>query len=185
MMKRIIDLAVSGLALIVLSPFLAVVWIVVRASSPGPGVYVQTRVGFQGKIFRIFKFRTMAVNADCIGSYQTQDNDSRITQVGRVLRKTSIDELPQLFNVLRGDMSLVGPRPDTPMQESRYENWQWTKRLSVRPGMTGLAQATRRSLANHDERLHLDFEYIDTQSIWLDLKILWLTFGKLSGKGSN
>jgi len=119
MMKRIIDLAVRGLALIALSPFLAGVWIVVRASRPGPGVYVQTRVGFQGKIFRIFKFRTMAVNADCIGSYQTQDNDSRITQVGRVLRKTSMDELPQLFNVLLGDMSLVGPRPDTPMQESR------------------------------------------------------------------
>jgi len=184
-MKRIIDLAVSGLALIVLSPLLVVVWIAVRVSNPGPGIYAQTRVGRQGKEFRMFKFRTMVVNADSIGSYQTQDNDSRVTQVGRVLRKTSIDELPQLFNVLRGDMSLVGPRPDTPMQESRYEPWQWAKRLSVRPGLTGLAQATRRSLANHDERLRLDFEYIDAQSIWLDLKILWLTFGKLSGKGSN
>lgn len=184
-MKRTIDLAVSALALIALSPLFAIVWIMVRVSDPGPGIYAQSRVGLQGKVFRMFKFRTMVANADSIGSYQTQDDDSRITQVGRVLRKTSIDELPQFFNVLRGDMSLVGPRPDTPMQESRYETWQWTKRLSVRPGLTGLAQATRRSLANHEERLRLDFEYIDAQSIWLDLKILWLTLGKLSGMGAN
>lgn len=184
-MKRTIDLAVSALALIALSPLFAIVWIMVRVSDPGPGIYAQSRVGLQGKVFLMFKFRTMVANADSIGSYQTQDDDSRITQVGRVLRKTSIDELPQFFNVLRGDMSLVGPRPDTPMQESRYETWQWTKRLSVRPGLTGLAQATRRSLANHEERLRLDFEYIDAQSIWLDLKILWLTLGKLSGMGAN
>lgn len=184
-MKRTIDLAVSALALIALSPLFAIVWIMVRVSDPGPGIYAQSRVGLQGKVFRMFKFRTMVANADSIGSYQTQDDDSRITQVGRVLRKTSIDELPQFFNVLRGDMSLVGPRPDTPMQESRYETWQWTKRLSVRPGLTGLAQATRRSFANHEERLRLDFEYIDAQSIWLDLKILWLTLGKLSGMGAN
>lgn len=184
-MKRTIDLAVSAVALIALSPLFAVVWIMVRVSDPGPGIYAQSRVGLQGKVFRMFKFRTMVANADSIGSYQTQDDDFRITRVGRVLRKTSIDELPQLFNVLRGDMSLVGPRPDTPMQESRYETWQWAKRLSVRPGLTGLAQATRRSLANHEERLSLDFEYIDTQSIWLDLKILWLTLGKLSGMGAN
>lgn len=184
-MKRTIDLAVSAVALIALSPLFAVVWIMVRVSDPGPGIYAQSRVGLQGKVFRMFKFRTMVANADSIGSYQTQDDDFRITRVGRVLRKTSIDELPQFFNVLRGDMSLVGPRPDTPMQESRYETWQWAKRLSVRPGLTGLAQATRRSLANHEERLRLDFEYIDAQSIWLDLKILWLTLGKLSGMGAN
>lgn len=185
MLKRIIDLIVSGLTLIFLSPLLCAVWVVIRLTSPGPGLYIQQRVGLGGHLFPMLKFRTMVKNADAIGSYQTVANDHRITLVGRFLRKTSIDELPQLINVFRGDMSLVGPRPDTPMQESLYEPWQWQKRLSVRPGLTGLAQASLRSLATHDERLNLDFEYINSHSILFDLKILWLTLCKLQGKGSN
>lgn len=185
MLKRIIDFAVSGLALIFLSPILCAVWIAIRLTSRGPGLYIQQRVGLGGHVFPMFKFRTMVNNADAIGSYQTLVRDQRITPIGRLLRKTSIDELPQLINILRGDMSLVGPRPDTPMQESLYEPWQWQKRLSVRPGLTGLAQSSLRSLANHDERLSLDFEYIDSQTIIFDLKILWLTLSKLQGKESN
>lgn len=185
MLKRVIDCALSGLALIILSPLLVFIWSIVRASSPGPGFYKQQRVGLNGQLFFLIKFRTMVEDADVIGSYQTRDNDPRITRLGHFLRRSSIDELPQLVNVLLGDMSLVGPRPDTPMQEHRYQPWQWRKRLSVRPGLTGLAQATRRSLANHEERLALDFEYIDRRNILLDLKILWLTLGQLSGKGAN
>lgn len=184
-MKRLFDLVLASVLLCAIAPLAFVVAVMVKLNSPGPSIYRQRRVGLKGEVFEIYKFRTMRVDADTIGDYKTRPNDERITSVGKFLRKSSLDEIPQLINVIKGDMSLVGPRPDTPMQEVRYTPEQWIKRISVLPGITGLAQATFRSDANHEQRLRLDFEYIDTWSVWLDLKILIKTLGKLSGKGAN
>jgi lipopolysaccharide/colanic/teichoic acid biosynthesis glycosyltransferase len=133
----------------------------------------------------MLKFRSMVNNAAAVGPYYTTDDDPRITRVGRFIRRTSLDELPQLLNVLKGDMSLVGPRPDVPAQRSLYSEQEWAQRCSVRPGITGLAQALVRSDAKPGERLELDLRYVREHSTSLDLKILWWTLGRLSGKGSN
>ena len=133
----------------------------------------------------MYKFRTMVENAADIGSFQTAHNDPRITKLGHFLRQSSFDEVPQLINVLKGDMSLVGPRPDTPMQRNLYTTLEWGHRTSVRPGITGLAQVTYRSLANHEDRLTMDLDYIERQNFWLDCKILLMTFGKITGRGVN
>jgi lipopolysaccharide/colanic/teichoic acid biosynthesis glycosyltransferase len=127
----------------------------------------------------------MVKNAAQIGPYHTGANDPRVTRVGRVIRRTSLDELPQLFNVLRGDMSLVGPRPDVPAQRPLYSPTDWVQRCSVRPGITGLAQATVRSEGTAAERLALDLRYVAERSLWLDFRIIWLTVARLSGRGSN
>jgi len=185
MIKRGFDLLVSIAAIFLLSPLMVLVWLAIVCTSSGPGIFKQKRVGQHGQIFWIYKFRTMVNNASKLGNYQTKKNDYRITKLGKYLRKTSIDELPQLFNIIKGEMSIVGPRPDTPMQETRYESWEWKKRISVKPGLTGLTQATKRSEANHKEKIKLDFEYIDKMSIKLDVKIILKTFMKLNGKGSN
>ena len=133
----------------------------------------------------MFKFRSMVKNAAFTGPYFTDTNDSRITRVGRFIRRTSIDELPQIINVLLGDMSLVGPRPDVPAQKSLYAPGDWEQRCSVRPGITGLAQTLIRSTGTPQHRLNLDLQYVSEQSMLLDLKIMWLTLARLSGKGSN
>lgn len=185
MAKRVFDLGVSLIALAMLSPVLFAVWCWVKIDSPGPGLFLQPRVGQGGRVFQILKFRTMHYSPTLPGDYRTKPGDPRITQAGRFLRRLSLDELPQLINVIKGEMSIVGPRPDTPMQESRYLPEQWQERLSVRPGITGLAQATKRSDANHDERLAMDLDYIARRSIFLDLKICLMTLGKLTGQGSN
>ncbi|MES1265247.1 MAG: sugar transferase, partial [Variovorax sp.] len=117
--------------------------------------------------------------------YQTADGDPRITGVGRVLRRTSIDELPQLFNVFKGDMSLVGPRPDVPAQRTLYSDADWAGRCSVRPGITGLAQALLRSEGTQADRLALDLRYAREHNFWLDLRIIGWTLGRLGGKGAN
>lgn len=127
----------------------------------------------------------MVADADQVGSYQTPVGDPRITRVGHFIRKTSLDELPQLLNVLIGDMSLVGPRPDVPNQKKNYSEQDWNKRVGVKPGITGLAQATLRSAATAKKRTALDFEYIDNMSLWLDIKILFLTVNQLLTKGSH
>ena len=184
-MSRIFDIILASAMLVILSPILLLVSILIFLSSGTPIVYRQMRVGRSGRRFLLFKFRSMVPNADSLGSYKTTINDVRITALGRILRRFSLDELPQLVNVLKGEMSLVGPRPDTPMQETRYTATEWKKRLSVRPGITGLAQATKRSDANHAERLALDLKYIEQRSTVLDLKILVMTLRKLTGKGSN
>jgi len=124
-------------------------------------------------------------NAASIGPYNTQAGDPRITRVGRFLRRTSIDELPQLLNVLKGDMSLVGPRPDLPVQRSLYNAADWAQRCSVRPGITGLAQAALRSDATPEQRLALDLQYAREHGLRMDAKILLLTLGRLSAKGAN
>lgn len=184
-MKRLIDIVLACLALLLLSPLLLVASLAVWLDSGLPVFFRQTRVGLNGNTFGMLKFRSMRANAESIGPYFTQDNDPRITRVGKFIRRTSIDELPQLVNVLLGDMSLVGPRPDVPVQQELYSAAEWQERCSVRPGITGLAQALIRSVGTHQDRLALDLRYTREQSAWLDLKILWLTLGRLSGKGGN
>jgi len=184
-MKRLLDLVLASLALLGLSPLLLLSALAIAAESGWPVLLRQTRLGLGGREFGMFKFRSMVKNADSIGPYFTASNDPRITRVGRFIRRTSIDELPQLFNVVLGDMSLVGPRPDVPVQRGLYTDADWSQRCSVRPGITGLAQVVIRSGGSEGQRLALDLQYTREASPWLDLKILWWTLGRLSGKGSN
>lgn len=183
-MKRIFDIICAAAALTLLSPLLLLIALAVRLDSPGPVFYRQTRVGLGGKTFPMYKFRSMVSNADRIGGYQTQQGDPRVTRSGRWLRRTSLDELPQLVNVLTGDMSFVGPRPDVPQQQTLYSREDWICRHSVRPGITGLAQATLRSEATSEQRLQLDLQYINEHSLLFDLKILLMTARQLWSKGS-
>ncbi len=184
-MKRLLDIALSLFVLLVLFPvfLLTGLWIAVESGSPI--FFKHERIGLRGQPFGMFKFRSMVKNAAAIGPYFTAGNDPRITRVGRFIRRTSIDELPQLINVLLGDMSLVGPRPDVAAQRSLYADASWAERCSVRPGITGLAQAVQRSEGSQESRLALDLQYVREQSLWFDLKIMWLTLSRLSGKGSN
>ena len=175
-MKRFVDLLLSLFALALLWPLLLLTALLIRLDSPGPVLFRQTRVGRDGQHFSIYKFRSMVVNAETLGGFSTQQGDARITRTGRWIRKTSVDELPQLFNVLLGDMSWVGPRPDVPAQRENYTDAEWLARHRVRPGITGLAQALLRSEATPEQRKSLDIQYAEQASVWLDLKILLLTF---------
>lgn len=184
-MKRLLDIATALLALLLLSPLLLGTALAVALESGFPVLFRQTRVGLHGREFGMFKFRSMVKNAASIGPYFTSANDRRVTRVGRFIRRTSLDELPQLINVLTGDMSLVGPRPDVPAQKSLYTEADWSQRCSVRPGITGLAQALYRSESTEAQRLEADLRYTRETSLWLDLKICWWTIRRLSGKGAN
>ena len=184
-MKRSLDIAMSVLALVLLSPLLLVTAAWIALESGLPVIFRQTRLGLRGHEFGMYKFRSMVPNAAARGPYFTSGDDPRITRVGRFIRRTSLDELPQLFNVLKGDMSLVGPRPDLPAQRSLYRREDWVLRCSVRPGITGLAQAVLRSEATPEQRLALDLQYCRETSLGTDLRILWLTLARLTGKGSN
>jgi lipopolysaccharide/colanic/teichoic acid biosynthesis glycosyltransferase len=179
------DIGLSLLALVGLAPLLLLTALVILTEGGFPVVFRQTRLGLGGREFDMFKFRSMVKNAASVGPYFTAANDPRITRIGRFIRRTSIDELPQLFNVLLGDMSLVGPRPDVPVQRQLYSDGDWAQRCSVRPGITGLAQVVIRSEGREGERLALDLQYTREASVWLDIRILWWTLGRLSGKGSN
>lgn len=141
--------------------------------------YKQKRVGRGCVVFEMLKFRSMVVNADREGGFQTEPNDQRVTRVGAFIRSKSIDELPQVLNVLRGDMSLVGPRPDVPKQEELYSPEDWRRRHQVRPGITGLAQVRGRSDITPETRLAHDLEYVEKTSLALDIQILIRTFGVL------
>jgi lipopolysaccharide/colanic/teichoic acid biosynthesis glycosyltransferase len=184
-MKRAMDLLLSASALLLLAPVLALAAMAVFVESGRPVLFRQTRLGLGGREFAMLKFRSMVQNAAAVGPYYTSTNDPRITRVGRFIRRTSIDELPQLLNVLKGDMSLVGPRPDVPAQRGLYTDEEWKVRCSVRPGITGLAQAALRSEGTQEQRLALDLRYANEQSCWLDLKIMLWTLRRLSGQGSN
>ena len=184
-MKRLTDIILSLIALMLLAPVLVLAALAVVLDSGLPVFFRQVRVGLDGREFGMFKFRSMVINAASTGPYFTQANDARITRVGQFIRRTSIDELPQLLNVLLGDMSLVGPRPDVPVQKSLYTPDNWARRCSVRPGITGLAQVMIRSAGTHEDRLALDLRYAREQSAWLDVKIMWRTLGRLNGKGGN
>jgi exopolysaccharide biosynthesis polyprenyl glycosylphosphotransferase len=185
-LKRAMDIAVSLVALIAALPlFILPAMILIKWTSPGPVVFRQKRVGRNGRLFTLYKLRTMHVDAEKMkDSLQAQNevdgpafkirNDPRVTPVGAVLRKLSIDELPQLWNVLRGDMSLVGPRPPLPAEVERYERWQ-RRRLSMRPGITCIWQVSGRSDVAFHRWMEMDLEYIDNWSLGLDLKILLQT----------
>lgn len=194
-LKRIVDLAGSGAALLLLSPLFAIVAALVKATSPGPVFFVQERSGLNGRRFGCVKFRTMVADAETRkaeiehlnevdGPVFKIKNDPRITPLGRLLRKTSIDELPQLWNVLKGEMSLVGPRPPIPSEVERYARWQ-RRRLSMRPGITCLWQISGRSQLDFDTWMKLDLQYIDNWSLLLDLIILLKTVpAVLSARGA-
>lgn len=184
-MKRLLDLILSLLALVLLTPLLGLTALAIVAESGRPVLFRQTRVGRHGRTFGMWKFRSMVPDAAARGPYFTTANDPRITRVGRFIRRTSLDELPQLWNVLLGDMSLVGPRPDVPAQRALYREDDWQTRCRVRPGLTGLAQALYRSEAVGDQRLQADLRYVREATLWLDMKILWWTLRRLDGRGSN
>ena len=179
--KRALDLVVCTLLLVIAIPVIAVCALAIRLDTSGPVVIAQLRTGRDGRRFRMLKLRTMLANAEELKPQFAHlsvvpppdfkiPNDPRITRVGRFLRATSLDELPQLFNVLRGDMSLVGPRP-TSFEPSRYELWH-TQRLDVRPGLTGLWQVEGRNVTTFDERLRLDVQYIRRRSLAFDVILL-------------
>ncbi len=179
--KRIFDLAVSLVLLIVLAIPMVAIALAVKLDSRGPALFIQTRAGHKGKPFRIYKFRTMVYGAEKIGSgVFTSADDPRVTRVGRILRNTSLDELPQLFNIIKGDMSLVGPRPTLLYQIENYSEAQ-RRRLDMLPGITGWAQINGRKSLTWPEKIELDIWYVDNWSIWLDIKILFKTLFKVIG----
>jgi len=172
MVKRILDLIIGIIGFIFTSPLWIYVIIRIKTEDHGPIFFVQERVGKDGKLFRIYKFRSMVVGTEKKGAgVFVSGDDDRITRIGRFIRKTSIDELPQLINVLRGEMSIVGPRPTLEYQVKRYNERQ-KKRLSVKPGITGWAQVNGRNAMTWPEKIELDVWYIDHWSIGLDLKII-------------
>ena len=195
-MKRAMDIAISASALAALSPVMLFVALAIKLDSKGPVFFIQERVGLNGRTFRMFKFRSMRTDAsedlhkeylqqliqakgvladgeDSEGLYKIQE-DPRVTRVGRVIRPTSLDELPQLFNVLRGEMSLVGPRPPIQYEVDEYQQWH-QRRLHIRPGLTGLWQVSGRNRLQFDQMVQLDIAYIEQWSLWLDLRILLKT----------
>jgi lipopolysaccharide/colanic/teichoic acid biosynthesis glycosyltransferase len=170
--KRALDVAGASVGLLVSAPFLAAAAAAVKLEDRGPVLYRQRRVGKDGREFDLLKLRTMVVGAERLGGgYAVDEGDPRITRAGRVLRRLSIDELPQLWNVVRGDMSLVGPRPTLAYQVERYTDRQ-RRRLEVLPGITGWAQIHGRASLPWDERIELDVWYVERRSFWLDLRIL-------------
>ena len=188
-MKRLIDILLSLCALLLLSPVLLGVALAILLHDGPPVFFRQKRVGLGGREFGMLKFRSMVHNAASIGPYFTSANDPRITPIGRFIRRTSLDELPQLINVLLGDMSLVGPRPDVPAQRAQYTDAQWQERCTVRPGITGLSQALMRSEGTEALRCEMDLRYVrearGLRGLWLDFKIMFWTVGRLTGRGAN
>lgn len=199
MSKRLFDLMLALILLVLLSPILLIIAIAVKLDSPGPAIFVSARIGRHGKSFAFFKFRSMyagidhlAAHREFVKDYLNGDNpqgahdgngnhiykptviQQGVTPVGRWLRRTSLDELPQLFNILKGDMSFVGPRPPMPYELSFYKDWHM-RRLDVTPGLTSLAQINGRSSLPFDRGVAYDIEYIERRSLWLDLQILWQT----------
>lgn len=196
--KRMLDVSVSALMLALLSPLFLAIAAVIKLTSAGPVLFRQQRVGQYGKLFTVLKFRSMYADNDhsvhkqyvtkLIGDHAEREqaagaeegiykltNDRRITPLGKFLRRTSLDELPQIINVLKGDMSLVGPRPPIPYELAAYQTWHRRRILEAKPGITGLWQVTGRSLVKFDEMVRLDLRYATSWSLWLDLKILLMT----------
>ena len=184
--KRVFDLVVSSLGLLCLSPLLLMVAVLIKVDGPGPILFFQTRRGFDNRSFKIWKFRTMTVSEDGPGLKQAVRDDERVTRIGRVLRRTSVDELPQLVNVLRGEMSIVGPRPHAVAHDEEYETQigEYALRRQVKPGLTGAAQVAglrgeTQTLERMEARVQRDIWYINHWSIWLDIKISAMTFAAL------
>ena len=184
--KRLIDVVLSVLAIIVLSWLYLIIAILIKCTSKGPVFFKQDRIGKDGKVYQIYKFRSMKVGAEKSGVY-SDNKDPRVTGIGRFIRATSIDELPQLFNILKGDMALIGPRPPL-----TYHPWKWEdysdfqKRMfEVRPGITGWAQTHGRKDVEWNKRIELNVWYVDHVSFGLDFKIFWLTIFKILTNADN
>lgn len=182
--KRPLDAFLATGALIVLSPILLVIMLLIKSTSKGSVFFLQDRLGLNGRVFRIIKFRTMVMGAEKQGDglFVYGTDDKRITWIGKILRKTSLDEIPQLINVIRGDMSIIGPRPPVTYHPYKgYEGYpEWAKkRFELRPGITGLAQVRTRTTAPWDERIKIDNEYVDTISFGTDVKIIVSTVGSV------
>ena len=181
MIRRLVDIVVSSLALLFASPLLVLAMVAIRLESRGPAIYRQRRAGLDGRAFDVLKLRTMVEGAEHLGAGLAVDaDDPRITRVGALLRRISLDELPNLLNVLRGEMSLIGPRPTLPAQVERYTPRQ-RGRLQIKPGITGWAQVNGRASLPWAERIELDLFYIAHRSLSLDLKILWRTVALVAG----
>ena len=195
-MKEIFDRILSALLLIFSSPVFLLISVSIKVTSPGAAIFQQTRAGLNGRNFQMLKFRTMIKNAEAMKEKLEGQNemdgpvfkikdDPRVTKVGKFLRKTSLDELPQLINVVRGEMSLVGPRPPVPQEVSQYERWQ-RRRLSMKPGITCFWQISGRNEVTFEDWMTLDLKYIDNWSFGLDLIILIKTIPiVLTGKGAS
>jgi lipopolysaccharide/colanic/teichoic acid biosynthesis glycosyltransferase len=183
LIKRAIDLTATIVGMVGMAPIMLCIAFAVRRDSEGPALFRQQRIGHRGRAFMVYKFRTMTIDSPNFGPKPWAFDDDRVTTIGRFLRRTSLDELPQLFNVLRGEMSLVGPRPEQPFLVACYEDWQ-RERLEVLPGMTGWWQVNGRKQPMH-QHTEEDLYYVRNQSCWLDLKILCRTVGAvLQGKGA-
>lgn len=194
-LKRFMDILLAGAALIMLAPIVGLIIVAIKLDSKGPIYFSQTRVGRGGRLFRLHKFRTMVTNAEALKQTLLEKNESdgpvfkirndpRVTRVGRFLRKTSLDELPQLWNVLIGDMSLVGPRPALPSEVIHWEKWQ-CRRLVVEQGCTCIWQVSGRSNVSFKEWMRMDMEYVYNWSLWLDIKLIFLTvWVMLTGRGA-
>ncbi len=186
--KRTFDIVLSILALLVLSPVIGLTWLAVKLDSPGPAIFRQQRLGLGGKEFTFYKFRSMTVNAEHTGSgVYSESGDPRVTRVGRFIRATSLDELPQLWNILRGDMSIVGPRPPLtyhPWPIDKYDAEQ-LHMFDVRPGLTGWAQVNGRKAVEWHRRIEMNVWYSRNYSLKLDLKILFMTVAKVLTNADN
>lgn len=184
-MKRLFDIVISLTAILILSPMLLLLPLCIWLEDRSCPLYTQIRTGKDLHDFKLLKLRSMVSNADQIGSHSTASDDTRITKTGRFIRKTSLDELPQLFNVLQGNMSLVGPRPYLPKQSVEFTPEDWRKRHIVRPGITGLAQIRGRSNATQEERTKNDLAYVDHHNILTDMQIIFLTVMQVFGDRSG
>lgn len=178
--KDKVDIAIALFGLFITSPFLLIIGIAIKIDSPGPILYKQKRLGLHGRVFYIYKFRTMYVGSERKGVYEVE-GDRRVTRVGRFIRKTSIDELPQLVNILRGEMSLIGPRPPLIYHPWTYDKYtrKQKKMFSVKPGITGWAQVNGRKEVEWNRRIKMNVEYVNKMSLIFDLKILIKTIIKL------
>ena len=182
--SRVLDVVIGGIGSVITAPVVAALAVAIRLESPGHPIYSQTRVGLDGELFEIYKLRTMVRGAEFTGAgLAIQEGDDRITRLGNFLRRYSLDELPNLWNVLRGEMSIVGPRPTLAVQVEQYTERQ-RGRLAVKPGITGWAQVNGRASLPWPERIELDLWYVEHRSLALDLRILRLTIGQvLRGSG--
>ena len=186
--KRFLDVTASFLGLVLLSPLLLAVSILIKIDSRGPVIFRQKRIGRNGKVFEIYKFRSMCVGAEKTGSgVYSGKGDARVTRIGKILRATSIDELPQLLNILKGEMSFVGPRPPLTYHPWKYEKYtDFQKRMfEVRPGITGLAQVNGRKDVEWHKRIELNVWYVDHMSLLLDIKIMFMTAFKVLTNADN
>jgi lipopolysaccharide/colanic/teichoic acid biosynthesis glycosyltransferase len=179
--KRICDVAASGLLLVILSPVLLGIAVAIRLGGGGPALFRQERAGRHGEPFTLYKFRTMKLDVDPFGPSPKSGADPRLTRLGRFLREYSLDELPQLMNILRGDMSLIGPRP---LYLSQIPEWneRQRRRLEVKPGLTGLAQVSGRGELTREEKLQLDVAYVERAGLCMDLRILLATVALIFGR---